>query len=393
MKRSILFLLCAFFAGGLFAQQKANPNKAYNLYYEKELEQAKEVIDQCVEDPKHNVKASTWLYKGNIDYYLASKEYDEKQKNDAYVIKYLSAPTEAFDAFRKAEELKSNVEAFDMLTPAEGISRLYPLLLVEGVEYLIANQTDKAKNTLEKAIYSYEIKPPQHPFKGEIYYYYAYTMELIGDKEMAIGNYEKAVMDQSENANVYVRLIELLKETGQTNKIGSILAKAKEMAPNNPNVYVTEVDYYWQVDQNKAEQLLKSLPGFVFTNSDALANVANIYIKKEDYDKAEELLNKADRISPNNFVIIYNLGYCKLKIYDKIFSQANDIYLTQKEEGEKLYALANKYLNEAQVLFEQTLQFTPDDLAILKQLREIYFKNESPKYDEINKKIEQLEKQ
>lgn len=392
MKRTLLFLLCTFFVGVIFAQQKANPNKAYNLYFEKELEQAKEVIDLCLDDPKHAAKASTWLYKGNIYYYLATKEYAEKQQNSAYVIKFSSAPTESFEAFQKALELKSNVEAFDMLTPVEGISQLYPLLLVEGVEYLINEDMDKALNTLQKAIYSYEMMPPKHHFKGEIYYYYAYALEMLNRKKEAIENYEKAIADQSENPNVYVRLIELLKESNQTAKIGSILNSAKEKMPDNPNIYVAEIDYYWEKDQNKANQLLEKLPTSIFENIDALVNISNIYIKKEDFYKAEELLSKANSISPGNFVIIYNLGYCKLKIYDLLFNNANNQLLSDKVESEKLFAQANRYLNEAQTLFEQTLQFTPDDIAILKQLREIYFKNRSPKYEDISKKIEQLER-
>lgn len=393
MKRLTLLLLCSFFVGGLFAQQKANPNKAYNLYYEKDLEQAKEVIDLCIADPKHAEKASTWLYKGNIYYYLATKEYSDKQKNDAYVIQFPNAPSEAFDAFQKAQALKSNVEAFDMLTPADGISRLYPLLLVEGVEYLIKEETETARKILEKAIYSYELAPPEHPFKGEIYYYYAYALEALGDKEKAIKNYEKAIADQSENPNVYVRLIELLKGSNQTGKIGQVLATAKEKTPDNPNVYVAEIDYYWTIDQSKANQLLENLPASVFSNADALVNIANIYIKKENFYKAEELLTKANTLNPNNFVILYNLGYCKLRIYDAIFNKANDLVLQDKAESNKLFAQADKYLKEGQSFFEQALTFSPDDIEILKLLREIYFKNSSPKYDAINEKIEQLEKQ
>jgi tetratricopeptide (TPR) repeat protein len=377
--------------GWVFAQ-KANPNKAYNLYYEKKLEEAKEVIDQCFQDPKYAEKASTWLYKGNIYYYLATKEYAEKQQNDTYVIQYPAAPTEAFDAFRKAQDMKSTVEAFDMLSPAEGIANLYPLLLVEGVEYLIGGDMEKARNTLEKAVYGYELVPPKHPFKGEIYYYYAYSLEMLGSKEDAIKNYEKAVADQSENPSVYVRLIELLKESGQTAKIGQVLIAAKAKMPDNPNIYVAEIDYYWETDQEKADQLLKTLPVSVYANADALVNIANIYIKKEDFSKAEELLTKANRMNSDNFVVMYNLGYCKLKIYDQLNNKANNLILNDRAESDKLFSQASTYLNEAQTLFENTLRFTPDDLAILRQLREIYFKNKSPKFEEINQKIEQLEK-
>ena len=57
--------------------QKPSLNKAYNAFSNGEYLEAKGLIDQCLEDPKLNTKANTYLYKGNIYLYLANQEYEK----------------------------------------------------------------------------------------------------------------------------------------------------------------------------------------------------------------------------------------------------------------------------------------------------------------------------
>ena len=167
----------------------------------------------CIKDEKLSLKATTWLYKANIDYYLASNEYSERQKDDNNNIRFPQTPVEAYDAFKKAKELNKNVVATGMLSPDNALPQLYTLLFINGVDELIAQKYVEAKETLEKGIESYEMnKIPPYPLNGEIYYYYAYTLEMLKDKQNAIRNYEKAIIDSSRNANVYLRLLLYIKK-------------------------------------------------------------------------------------------------------------------------------------------------------------------------------------
>jgi len=125
--------------------QKPSLSRAYNFYYDQNYVKAKEIIDLCIKDEKLSLKATTWLYKANIDYYLASNEYSERQKDDNYNIRFPQTPVEAYDAFKKAKELNKNVVATGMLSPDNALPQLYTLLFINGVDELIAQKYVEAK--------------------------------------------------------------------------------------------------------------------------------------------------------------------------------------------------------------------------------------------------------
>ena len=110
MKKFILLVVNLLILTTLVAQ-KPSLTKAYNCFYDKDYDKAKEQIDLCAADEKLSAKAQTWLYKGNIEFLLANREYSEKQKNESYQIRYPNAPEEAFDAFEKAIAINPKVEA------------------------------------------------------------------------------------------------------------------------------------------------------------------------------------------------------------------------------------------------------------------------------------------
>ena len=192
MKKYILLIANILILTSLFAQ-KASLTKAYNFFYDKDYDKAKEQIDLCAADEKLSAKAQTWLYKGNIEFLLANREYSEKQKNESYQIRYPNAPEEAFDAFEKAIAINPKVEALDMMSAQEALKQLYPYLLVRGVDQLIAKDFSGAKTTLAKGIKSYEMDTPQYPMNGDLYYYYAYALESLGETSEMMKYYQKAL--------------------------------------------------------------------------------------------------------------------------------------------------------------------------------------------------------
>ena len=82
MKKYILLTLNLLILTALIAQ-KPSLTKAYNFFYDKDYDKAKVQIDLCTADEKLSTKAQTWLYKGNIEFLLANREYSEKQKNES----------------------------------------------------------------------------------------------------------------------------------------------------------------------------------------------------------------------------------------------------------------------------------------------------------------------
>ncbi len=394
MRKHLLLIVNILLLVSLSAQ-KPSLTKAYNFYYDKDYDKAKEQIDLCAADEKLSVKAQTWLYKGNIELLLANREYNEKQKDENYQIRYPNAPVEAYDAFQKALELNPKVEALDMMGAQEALKQLYPYLLVRGVDQLIAKDYTGAETTLRKAVESYEMAPPQYPMNGELYYYYAYTLESLGKKDEMMRYYQKAIDDGSQNPYVFGKLIDQYKADNDRANIEKTLAMAKAKNPDNMSVKLLEIDYaYWSGDSVKAKQLVDQIDPQVLKTSDEMVNVANFYIKEKRYEEADRLLARANRIDPNNFVILYNLGVCNYSFSEYYFNRQNQLAIQQgdKTEIETAKELSERYLASAADYFEQARRLQPNDVNLLNTLRAIYVRQQSPKADEIDALIKQLEK-
>lgn len=394
MKRISLFLIvCACFFS--LSAQKASLTKAYNFYYDKDFVKAKEAIDLCTQDEKLSGKAQTWLYKGNICYFLANDEYGAKQKDAQYQIAYPDAPVEAYDAFLKSKEINANAEAMDMFSAQEALKQLYPLLLVRGVDQLIAKDYAGAKSTLEKGIASYEMDKPQYPMNGDLYYYYAYTLEAMGDKSDLRPYYQKAIEDGSQVPYVYIRLLESYKKENNQKMAKQTMEMAKNKLPNDVSVKIAEIDYYyWLGDSTMAKSLLSGISVNILNNSDELVNVSNFFIKDKRYKESVELLEKADVLSPNNFVVLYNLGVCYYNLSEESFNQYNQLALNNPSSAEaaNFKEESNRYMTKSAAYFEKARLLEPRDLALLNTLKAIYARQQSPKYDEIDKLIKEIEK-
>ena len=394
MKKHLLLIANILVVVSLFAQ-KPSLTKAYNCFYDKDYDKAKEQIDLCAADEKLSAKAQTWLYKGNIEFLLANREYSEKQKNESYVIRYPDAPVDAYDAFEKALSINSKVEALDMMEANEALKQLYPYLLVRGVDQLIANDYAGAKATLAKGIKSYEMDKPQYPMNGDLYYYYAFALESLGETNEAVKYYQKALEDGSQNPYVYAKLVEQYKAANDRKNVEKTLATAKSKNPNDVSIKLLEIDYfYWAGDSVKAASLLDGIDPQSLTTADEMVNMANFYIKEKRYEAADKLLTRANRMSPNNFVILYNLGVCSYSFSEYYFNRQNQLAIQggDKSEIDAAKQLSDKYLGDAAGYFEQARQLQPNDMNLLNTLRAIYVRQQSPKADEIDALIKQLEK-
>lgn len=375
--------------------QKYSPMKAYNFYYDKDYVAAKECIDLCINDEKYNTKANTWLYKANIYYRLAGEEYSKKQQDTSYHIMFPTAPEEAFIAFQKAKEINKNIEASEMTSPDEALPRLYTLLFMQSIPEIIANHFDSAKPILEKAVASYEMQTPEYPLNGELYYYYAFTLESLNLPEEALIYYQKAIDDNSSNINVYIRLIEIYKKKEEKEAVLNLINKGKQKNPNDPNVLVSEIEYYfWINDKAKGKELLNKLPQSTYNSTEAIVNIANLYIKDSCFTEAEALLKKAYQRTPDNLVIVHNLGVCCLNIGTAKYMESNKLDIEGKRnEAAVIKEQAANYYNQAATYFERAFLNDSNNIALLKTLKEIYTRLlQEDKVQQTQSRIQSLEK-
>lgn len=392
MKRFPLFIIliaCVLCASA----QKYSLNRAYNLFYEKDYLKAKECIDACVQDEKLSTKAATWLYKANIYYNLATSEYTKRQEDASYQIQLPNSPVETYLAFKKAAELNKNVEASEMLSPFEALPRLYPLLFMEGINLLLANDFAQSESVLALATESYEMQKPEYPLNGELYYYYAYTLEMQHKTEQAQKYYVKAIDDGSTNLNVYIRLIESYKQSNDRQSVLDLISKGKGLNASDVNILVAEADYYYWIGENaKGRELLAKLPNSVYQSPDALVNAANLYIKDNAYSEAESMLKRAYQQSPDNSVITHNLGVCCSNIGEAKYLEANKLELAGKpDEAKQVKADADRQMADAAFYFEKALAANANDLTLMQKLKEIYLRlSQNDKADAMEKRINSI---
>lgn len=376
MKRLILIAILAATVFSCWAQ-KDTPMRAYNLYYDNDNAKAKECIDNCLKDEKTATKANAWLYKANIEYRLATEDYNARQGNSEYQYKYPTAAKEAYLAFKKAEELNKNVEASEMFAPYQALPILYPVLFIQGVNEMMDKKYESAKEVLALAIESYEMqKPPQYPLNGQLYYYYAYTLTMLNDDQQARNYYQKALDDGSEDINVFIGLIDSYKKENRRNEVLQLINKGLAKESSNAFLRVAEADYYyWIGEKETGSEKLRNLPKSVAETPENAINAANLFINDNMYDEAEELLVRAYRNAPTNKLIAHNLGVCCSNIGEYTFLEADKLRLSnKKDEFETLNAKSQDYLRRAANYFEKSLSNTTDDLSVLQRLRQIYGK-------------------
>ena len=394
MKRTALILILSIFTLSVMAQ-KNTPMRAYNLFYEKEYAKAKECIDECIKDEKYASKANTWLYKANIEYNLSLADYNKRKENTDYQYAYPTAARDSYQSFKKAEEINKNIEATDMYSPYQAMPVMYPLLFLEGVDEINAKNFEAARDALTLAVHSYELKtPPSYPLKGELYYYLAYVYTMLGDNANARIYYQKALDDGSENVNVLVGLIDSYKEEGNKEGVFNLISKGLQKDPESAPLRVAEADYYfWTEQTEKGLEKLKNLPASVARTPEIAINAANLYIKNDMYTEAEELLMRAYQFAPSNTTIAHNLGVCCSNLGERTYLEAEKIKLDDKENVySTLRKKSDEYLARAAEYFEAALVGNPNDLTVLKRLKQIYLRLlQDDKANAIDQKIKQLE--
>ena len=188
-------------------------------------------------------------------------------------------------------------------------------------------------------------------------------------------------------------MIESYKADNDPQKTKNVLDNAKAKLPGDVGVALAEIDYYyWQEDSVQARQLLNRISPSSINSADELVNLSNCYIKEKRYADAIGLLEKANRLSANNFVVLYNLGVCEYSLSEQLFNQYNKLAVFNPDDAKAVQykAESDEHLNKSAGYFEKARLLEPRDLNLLNTLRAIYARQQSPKYDEIDNIIKSI---
>lgn len=292
MKKTVLLVIAFMATTSLFAQKSA-VNSAFSHYSNQYWDKAKASIDKACIYPETKDDAKTWMYKGNIYIMLASSKVEKYKK-------LCDNPLdEACEAFKTAAKLDPNIRTDKMAfsTPEQGLQRCSEMYYNMSVDEFNNKNFSGAALKAEKSFQC-------NPASEDAAYLYGYTSELAGDKQTAMKQYSTTIKLAKKNPkqDALMRLAALYQSENDTAKALRVIKMRSVLKDTTP------LD---KISEQKKENIV---------NYATIESV--IYMWAGDIDKANQVMEKALALDPNNYVMLVNTS---LKLIDqKNYDMAED---------------------------------------------------------------------
>ncbi|MFN8415736.1 MAG: hypothetical protein U0U66_05340 [Cytophagaceae bacterium] len=359
MKKIFLLTLFSIFTFTSFAQNSAVNNAA--LYLQQgDIAKAKVEIDKATTNEKTMSQSKTWYYRGMVYKGIyESKKPEVKSLNDAPL-------KEAGKSFLKSIDLDPSGGEFASKSRTE-LTIVYSLLVNKGVELY--------ENADHFNALSYFSQAQQvNPFDTTAYIYALYSAEEMESPELVKEYCTKLVSLKSKNPYPYYRLIDIeFNQEKHPDKAFQYSDKAVELFPNNADLLLQRADMMVRMNRGKeAADIVEKIKAKYPTNIDYIIQLAVIYDKTKQIDKAK--LNYKEALSKDSLNFIANFNMAILGIQDakkqekRIFSsdslaKANNKTgkpwapdITKDIERQKL----NSILSETQVYYNRAARHVKD---------------------------------
>ena len=408
MKRIIVLILLVASVTTVNAQ-KRNRTSAFNYHRNGKLDKAKEYIDKALDHEQTMNDARTWYYAGNI--------YLDIYRSDDPEVKNLdkNALDKSYNAYMKTLELDEDKEYFN---------ELIPRILLVGEEYfnkgannfnqgLEANKVNKeseARQHFNNAVTAFERAIEAYARVGSTdttsYYYMAYAADQAGDHQKAEKNYLKLVNEFNyETPAIYNSLFNIyLQEKNDTARALEFVREGRTKFPNDLALLIEETNVYLARNEtdkamenlNKAMEIDPDNPTIFFAvgsiiDKEVLGDTTKTTeVRMNAFERAKNAYETAIEINPEYFDPIYNIGAMYVNRAASISEEANQLPLEEQEEYERLTAEADSLLKVSLPYLEKAHEIMPDDLNTLIALKEIYTRlNMMEQLQEINAKLEE----
>ncbi|MGN6165484.1 MAG: hypothetical protein ACTHOF_13185 [Flavisolibacter sp.] len=269
MRKLLLLVLLASSVTSLFAQKLDDVQEKIS---KGKYDEAKEKIDKILAEPKNQTSANAWYYKGKI--------YAELARQDSTNALTYDAKQEAFDAFKKYQELDTK-NVMMTLDQNVGLFSLYDLYYNQGV---------KKYNSKDYAAAFDQMK---HAVEVENY---------IAKRGYAYNGFSFPALD-TQLINLTASAGYLAKKEDESIPYFAQLADAKLKGKEFKEIYGLLAEYYAKKnDQQKADKYL-ALGRELFPDNDYWTALEFGNIPAEDTLKRiaryEEMLQKY----PNNYAL------------------------------------------------------------------------------------------
>ena len=328
MRKLLLSVLLASSISSVFAQKLDDVQEKIS---KGKYDEAKEKIDKVLADPKNQTNANAWYYKGKV--------YTELARMDSTNSLSYDAKKEAFDAFKKYQELEPK-NTMMVLDQNVGLFSLYDLYYNKGVKNYnskdYAAAYDQMKNALDIETY---IAKKGYSYNGfsfpaldtQLVNLTASSAYLAKKEDEAIPYFEQlanARIKDKEYKEVYGLLAEYYGKKNDAAKADKYLALGRELFADEGYWTALEFGNIPNTDTTKRlaryEQMLQKYPNnfpLALDYATELFNYTYTYDKKPaDYDarqqKLQSALEKAISLQSSAFANYIMAQHIYNQIYD-----------------------------------------------------------------------------
>ncbi|HBR14872.1 MAG TPA: hypothetical protein DD723_04920 [Candidatus Omnitrophica bacterium] len=229
--------------------------------------------------------------------------------------------------------------------------------------------------------------------KGLAHYAIGQMHDLLGQSDLAVLEYEKAVQFDETSHLLHLRLGT---DYARLNMLSEAEAELQLVNKYNPedlqSHYLLALIYSTQKEYDKAageyEFILKSFAVAEPQNIEVYGYLGQLYYSQRKFDQAIEQFERILAIEPENADVMYLLSSLYLEVNKRdlaIKLLKKSIAIDPEHDGSLntlgyLYTEDNHQLEEAEKLITRALKLSPDNGAYLDSLGWVYYKKE--KYEE-----------
>ncbi|MBX2970617.1 MAG: tetratricopeptide repeat protein [Cyclobacteriaceae bacterium] len=391
MKRVVCFLLIAI-PLTVFAQKaiKPNLNKALNSWKQGKLDEAKQMIDVCVTDPKLSLDAKTFFYQGLIYSSL------DTTTSEAYQGLASNALQTAVDAYAKADELNKNSknELFYQGNDFIPISKSQVISMLAN-HYLNVGASAYQDDDYETALKNFDKSKKLTPQDTTTYFYAGFVAQANEEYDRAIVDLQKYLDLGGTSPDAYSAIINSYSgPKGDKKKALEVVREAKKRFPNNTQFPLVEIGFLIDLEMtDEARGGLEKAVAADPSNKTLQFYLGYVNSKLDKFDDAKKNFEAALKIDPTFFDAQYYLAQLYLIEADKIKREMNNLGITAADKKKKMELDAElvKRYKEALPYWEKAEKLNPSETDVLDKLSIIYYYlGEDAKASRVEKRLKEL---
>lgn len=391
MKKSVTLLALLIAASSLFAQ-KGKVTTALSFKESGDLKKAFEAIEIAIDttnekSAKSIVWPNTWKVRGEILQDIYRKGITDLVQEPLF---------KALFSYKKAIELDTKSKFSKSLQ-----IDLTILQTDLSQQAIAAYQKDDFVNSLkcfegfmEISNLSVMNETGSEVLDTAIIYNSGLAAFKAGNWDKALGYFKKSSTIDYNGAACYNFSYEALRAKGDTLDAINLIKEGFEKYPEDETLIVQLINYY--INKSKADDAINYLDLAIAKNPE---NVSYYTAKGGTLEKlgreedAIKVYKEAIKLDDTQFTPYYNLGVIYYNRGVNVLNAASQLPASATKEYDEKTNIGKENLKEALPFIEKAYSIDSTEVAIMESLRLIYYRLQmTDKYDDINKKIQSINK-